>query len=397
MGRGIALLILLSNALRGTNEPFHLNLIDLNPASFPDLKAYLRSHLLKFAERNIIKVRKLFADDPHVVSNSEAIDAFISRTMDSIDCSTHIGHVEGADFVFEAAFEEIPVKVELLKKAQALSKGWFFTNTSSIPIHLLAEQSGLKERLVGLHFYNPPPVQKLLEIIPSKYTDPQLLEIAFSIAKEMNKVAVQSKDVAGFIGNGHFSREILLAAQLAEKSSIEFVDAVTRDYLLRPMGIFQLLDYVGWDVALNLMKVMRAELPDAQFQSPLLEKYYAAGVRGGQTADGHQKDGVFRYAEGLPKAVFDLATRSYKPFNAPFPPLSLTWKKALKEKTDLSPYFKALQIDPSEGAQMAVQFLKDSKAIEEFLVSTGVAVSLQDVGIVIKEGFHHLYAPHEVI
>lgn len=400
MGRGIALLILLANALRELNDPFHLSLIDINRDSFADLKTYLRTHLLKFAERNIVKVRKLSAKDPEVVSNSEAIEAFIHRVMNSIDCSTHIGHIEGSELVFEAAFEEISIKVDLLKRASALSKGWFFTNTSSIPIHLLAKQSGLNERLIGLHFYNPPPVQKLLEIIPSAITDPKLTELAFGIAKQMNKVAVQSSDVAGFIGNGHFSREILFAAQLAEKTSIEAVDCITRDFLLRPMGIFQLLDYVGWDVAVNLLKVMQQQLPDPSFQSAFLEKYHSQGIRGGQTADGQQKEGLFQYKEGHPVALYDLKSRSYKPLTLLHlgqVPSGLTWKKAVKEKTDLMPYFKALEADNSEGAQMAVQFLAASKAIEELLVTTGVAASLNDVGVVIKEGFHHLYAPHEVI
>lgn len=400
MGRGIALLLLLANALRELNDPFHLNLIDINRDSFAGLKAYLRTHLLKFAERNIVRVRKLFAHDPEIVSNSEALDAFLNHVMNLVNCSTHIGHIEGSELVFEAAFEEISIKVDLLKRASQISQGLFFTNTSSIPIHLLAKQSGLDGRLIGLHFYNPPPVQKLLEIIPSEFTDPKLTEIAFGIAKEMNKVAVLSKDVAGFIGNGHFSREILFAAHLASETSIEAVDFVTREFLLRPMGIFQLLDYVGWDVAVNLLNVMRQQLPDPSFESSLLASYYAQGIRGGQTAEGHQKDGVFHYEDGRPVSLYDLKTRSYRPLT-PLKlgnvPLGLSWKKALKEKTDLAPYFKALQGDASEGAQLAIQFLVASKAIEELLVTTGVAASLADVGTVIKEGFHHLYAPHEVI
>jgi hypothetical protein len=161
-----------------------------------------------------------------------------------------------------------------------------------------------------------------------------------------------------------------------------------------------LLDYVGWDVAIHLLKVMQQQLPDPAFQSSFLEAYHSQGVRGGQTADGQQKDGLFHYEEGRPTAIYDLKSRSYRPLmplQLGSVPLGLSWKRAVKEKTDLSPYFKALESDNSEGAQMAVQFLAASKAIEELLVTTGVAASLNDVGVVIKEGFHHLYAPHEVI
>lgn len=399
MGRGIALLILYANVLRGTHVPFHLNLIDINRETFSGLKAYLHSHLLKFAERNIAKVRQLFKDNPEIVSNSEAIDAFLHHVMGCINCSTHIGHVEGADLVFEAAFEEVSVKVDLLKKASQLTKGWFFTNTSSIPIHLLAEESGLKERLVGLHFYNPPPVQKLLEIIPSRYTDPRLLDLSMTLSKEMNKIPIQSQDVAGFIGNGHFSREILYAFQ-AKDLSIEEVDFVTREFLLRPMGIFQLLDYVGWDVASNLLKIMSRYLPDPSFQSSHLEQYFVQGIRGGQTADGEQKEGIFKYEGHKPVAVYDLATKTYRPLKIRSMgevPLGLSWKKALKDKMDLKPFFEVLKTENSEGSRYAMQFLKHSKNIEDLLVSTGVSKSLKDVGVVLKEGFHHLYAPHEVL
>jgi 3-hydroxyacyl-CoA dehydrogenase len=399
MGRGIALLMLqkLSFSQKGSHP--HLKLIDVNEQSFPGLKAYLKTHMTRFSERNILKVREYYADEEEIVSNSDAIDAFVHRALMMVNCSTEISHVSKADWVFEAAFEEIPIKTALLKSISGLTSGWVFSNTSSIPIHLLAEESGLKGHLIGFHFYNPPPVQKLLEIIPSKYTAPELKDLAFKLSMELEKQPVLSADVAGFIGNGHFSREILFACQMAKEESIPFVDQMTRKFLLRPMGIFQLLDYVGLSIATHLLTIMRAHLPDPTFDAPLVTALYEAGIRGGQNADGAQLDGIFRYEKGEPVAVFSLHEKKYVPLQnidmGPVP-LNLDWKRALKEKTPLAPYFEALRKEESSGAKAACRFLTASKAIEEKLVQDRVAASLKDVGIVLKEGFHHLYAPHEV-
>lgn len=399
MGRGIALLMLqkLSFAPKGSHS--HLKLIDLNEQSFPGLKAYLKTHMTRFAERNILKVREYYADDEEIVSNGDAIDAFVHGALMMVNCSTEISHVAKADWVFEAAFEEIPIKAALLKSVAGLTSGWVFSNTSSIPIHLLAEESGLKERLIGFHFYNPPPVQKLLEVIPSKYTSPELKDLAMKLCLELEKQPVLSADVAGFIGNGHFSREILFACQMVQEESIAFVDQMTRRFLLRPMGIFQLLDYVGLSIATHLVEIMRKHLPDPAFDAPLLKALYEAGIRGGQTAEGAQQDGIFQYQNGIPTAVYSLSDRKYvplQPMEMGQVPLNLDWKRALKEKAPLAPYFEALKKDSSKGAQAACSFLTASKEIEDKLVKDRVAASLKDVGIVLKEGFHHLYAPHEV-
>lgn len=399
MGRGIALLMLQKLAFSSKDAHPHLKLIDVNDQSFPGLKAYLKTHMTRYAERNILKVREYYKDEEEIISNGDAIDAFVHRALMMVNCSTEISHVSKAEWVFEAAFEEIPIKVELLKNVAAMTSGWVFSNTSSIPIHLLAEKSGLKERLIGFHFYNPPPVQKLLEVIPSKYTSPELKDLAFKLCLELEKQPVLSADVAGFIGNGHFSREILFACHLAQEESIAFVDQMTRKFLLRPMGIFQLLDYVGLSIATHLVEIMRTYLPDSSFDAPLVSALYEAGIRGGQNAEGAQLDGIFRYEKGEPVAVFSLQDKKYVPLphvEMGQVPLGLDWKRALKEKTPLAPYFEALRKDETKGAKAACRFLTASKAIEEKLVQDHVAASLKDVGIVLKEGFHHLYAPHEV-
>ncbi len=398
MGRGIALLLLYELSL--SDQKGSLCLIDIDKESFFDLKSYLKQHLKRFAERNIISLRTRFADRASIVSNEEAVDQFLDESMALIDCSSQIEHVKGSELVFEAAFEEVSVKVSLLKQIAAMQPKAVFTNTSSIPIHLLAEKSGLNEKLIGYHFYNPPPVQKLLEIIPSKYTSKELMNFSLALAKKLGKTAIVSQDRAGFIGNGHFAREILYACSLIkdQERDLCFLDHVTRNVLLRPMGIFQLLDYVGLFVAKNLLEIMRENLPDASFRADLLTDLYAAGIRGGQEADGSQKDGIFRYEKAEPVEVFSLKTQGYVALPAFSKPSGgMTWKKALKEKIPLKPYFENLLKSHGEQERSGIDFLSHSKEIEELLVKEKVAASLDDVGTVLKEGFHHLYAPHEVI
>lgn len=365
MGRGIALLVLQEAAY--SKDPFSLLCIDTREESFPELKAYLREHLTRHAERNILRVRALFETDATIVSNKEAIDRFIAIALDQVNCSSAIEHGKNASLVFEAAYEDLDVKVTLLKQCAQNPKAWVLTNTSSIPIHLLATASGLNERLIGYHFYNPPPVQKLMEIIASKYTSPELASYAEKLAIRLQKTVVQSADIAGFIGNGHFSREILYACKLVEEleasgssfaEALQKIDSITKEKLIRPMGVFELLNYVGLQVAHNLLEIMRTYLPDPSFQTAVLQRFQKI---------------AFTPAEG----------------NA--------WKVASKEKKDFKLYFENLAKSKDPDDVLAMRYLNHSKAIENLLVETKVAASIQDVGTVLKLGFHHLYAPHEVL
>lgn len=402
MGRGIALLCLQEMVFNEKATP--LKLIDVNPESFHDLKLYLKQQLTRFAEKNINKLRSFFSRDKSLVSNAEMIDKMVEHGMLLIDCSTAIEHAQGSKIIFEAIFEEIPLKVEALSKLHKIAPdAHVFTNTSSIPIALLAEKSGLKEKLIGMHFYNPPPVQKLLEIIPSKYSPQSLVDEAFQIGKQFNKTIVVSNDVPGFIGNGHFVREIAFAFKLvqdlqpehSEEVAVQIVDAVTKNFLLRPMGIFQLLDYVGLPIAKNIFSIIGVPLPE------LLRQWIESKLTGGQTVEGYPKDGIYAYIKGVPDKIYSLKQKQYIPLaDMSFlgkPPLGMNWKKAQNEPKKIMEYFDILFKESSLGAQLARKFLEHSADIEEQLVKSEVALSLEDVGCVIKNGFYHPYAPHEIM
>lgn len=401
MGRGIALLVLQEMALLAcTGDPtsYQLRLIDTNAAGFFDLKMYLKQQLLRFAEKNINRLRPFFADDPTKVNNRDIIQTFLDRAFMLTNCSTSIQSVSGSKLIFEAAFEDISVKTDLLK---CLSKdAYVFTNTSSIPIGLLAKQTGLGSHLIGYHFYNPPAVQKLLEIIPSSETSKELLDLSVELGKRLGKTIVQSKDIAGFIGNGHFAAEIVYASELVEslvppytiEEAVQLVDDITRDYLLRPMGIFQLLDYVGLPIIEQIFLVM-------DLKSDLVESWRNSGLVGGQTMEGEPKNGIFHYTNGKMDAVWSLDLKKYLPLKLPIP-LDLRWKKIQKDPkllAEIPRHFEKLKDDETEKGKLAKQYLNRSKEIVNELVAKKIAASQEDVGIVLKNGFFHLYNPVEVL
>jgi len=132
---------------------------------------------------------------------------------------------------------------------------------------------------------------------------------------------VPSRDVAGFIGNGHFMRDMLhgmaeverLGREMPFPQAVYCVNRVSQDFLVRPMAIFQLSDYVGLDVCQCILKVMDPRLPGEGLKSPLLERMLSLGVKGGQDHDGSQKDGLLSYEKGRVTGLtyFETTTTQY--------------------------------------------------------------------------------------
>lgn len=415
MGRGIAFLALqeAAQALAKTGQTFRLVCFDISYEYLDDLKKYLRAQLVKFAERHMIDLRKWYAQDPQLVDNSEMVAAFVAAALDRVIFTTALQEMKGTRLLFEAVLENVASKVELLRACRPLldEQALILTNTSSIPIHVLDEKAELQGRITGFHFYNPPPVQRLLELIQPAHVQPWASEVAREVAHRFHKTIVESADVAGFIGNGHFMREILFACQMVEElassmprsQALFTIDKVTREFLIRPMGIFQLVDYVGLDVGLHITEVMRTYLGDGQIALPLLSAYFSKGIKGGQNPDGSQRNGLLQYEKGMPTAVYDLETEKYQTCVldlGPLPSGHIAWKQAqrdpkIAEKLDL--YLAALFQSSSSGALLAQKFSLASARIAQNLVTSGVAKSLADVDQVLQLGFYHLYGANEIL
>jgi len=413
MGSGIALSLL--QEMSEMKERAVLTLLDVDFDRFDGLKKYLRDHFLKFAERSINRLRVKYAHRDDLIDNSEIIDVFVAETMDQVRFVTSPSECRGAQYIFEAIAEDVEIKTGIFKQIISYvdPQAYFFTNTSSIPISVLEQKSQLEGRIIGFHFYNPPAVQKLLEIISPNRCEPGLKQAAFDLAKRLGKVIVPSHDIAGFIGNGHFIREILgackqvrqLQSQLSSVGALYAINWVTQELLLRPMGIFQLVDYVGLDVCQHIGSIMTHYLTPHIFTDDLIARMLKKGIRGGQNPDGSQRDGFFHYEKGKPVAIYDfekdiyISCSNHEPIahlKEAFvkPENDLSWKALSKDprrQERIAHYFPKLFQQDDLGAELARRFLNESKDIAYGLVRDGVANSVADVDTVLQYGFFHLY------
>jgi 3-hydroxyacyl-CoA dehydrogenase len=421
MGSGILLLTVvemmdLSLKPENKGKPFTLNAIDISQEALAGLKEYLGPQVLKIAEKKMVWLRKAYADRPDLIENSEIIDQYVRDTLSIVRRVTRVEAAYDSHLVFEAVNESKDLKIRLFKQIDQNNpnKPWFFTNTSSVPIHLLDEGADLGGRVLGFHFYNPPAVQKLVELIVTGNTLPEAKTFALDYAKNLKKVVVPSYDFAGFIGNGHFMRDALygiheverLSAGMPFTEALYMVNKVTQDYLVRPMGIFQLIDYVGIDVVRFIMNVMNPYLQDEDLHSDLLDRLMEIGVKGGQFADGSQKDGFLKYEKGKPVGIYDPDKKEYRsiadlstvcdPKLGTLPASALSWKAAVKDKNKdvrLAEFFNELKQSGELGATLAVAYGKKSCAIGRKLVEDGVAFNDGDVNTVLLTGFFHAYGP----
>ena len=421
MGSGIVLLTAIEMAdqmLKPENKgkSFVLNAIDTSDEGLTGLMKYLQSQVLKDAEKKAVTLRSIYTDQPKLIENSDIIEAYVRDVMSIVRTTTRIEAAYNSLLVFEAVSENQALKEKLFRliNENSNTQPWFFTNTSSVPIGGLNNNAALDGRILGFHFYNPPAVQKLVELITIKENSAEIVEFANRYSANLRKTVVPSNDIAGFIGNGHFMRDALfgiseaerLSAQMPLHEAIYCIDRVTRDFLSRPMGIFQLIDYVGLDVVQFILRVMQPHMQGEKLHSNLLDELILSGVKGGQLSDGSQKDGFFKYHKGRPVAVIDKLTTSYietdtfrttaDSWLGPVPAEILPWKTLVRvadKDIVLIPAFKALQVSAAPGAGLAVAFAINSRETARKLVSDGVARSEKDVNTVLLTGFFHAYGP----
>jgi len=421
MGSGILLLTALEMvdlSLKPENKGkvFVINAIDVSSEALTGLMRYIRVQALKAAEKKTVQLRVAYADRQDLIDNEDIIMQYVDDVMVTIRPSVNIEVAYNSTLIFEAIKEDPELKVKILSQLDKHNphKPWYFTNTSSIPITQLDEKAGLGGRIIGFHFYNPPAVQKLVEVIKSAHTLPEVEAFALQYAKSLRKVVVPSADFAGFVGNGHFMRDALhgigeaknLAKEMSLPGAIYMINKVSQDYLVRPMGIFQLIDYVGVDVCQYIMSVMNPFLKDEDLHSDFLDLLIEQGILGGQYSDGSQKDGILKYEKGRPVAVYNPDTKQYvmiADFQAACDaklgkvPASMNpWKSvAFSGKTDemLKEIFAEIKGMDTLGAKLARAYAKRSKEIGLQLVADHVAFAEKDVNTVLLTGFFHAYGP----
>ncbi len=421
MGSGILLLTAMEMAdlsLKPENKGkyFVVNAMDVSGEALVGLMKYLKAQVLKAAEKKIIALREAYADRADLINNGEIINQYVDDVLFLVRPTTRIEPTYESSVIFEAIKEDPDLKVKIFKQINENSnkQPWFCTNTSSIPINELDKKAQLNGRVLGVHFYNPPAIQKLVEIIKTDKTEAELVEFANTFSKNLRKIVVPSADFAGFIGNGHFMRDALHGIKEVEELSKKYsfteavymINKVTQEYLIRPMGIFQLIDYVGIDVCQYIMSVMNPYLKDEDLHSSLLDKMIEIGVRGGQNFDGSQKDGFLKYEKGRPVAIYDINKKAYEDISnikakcdaelGKLPDSVRPWKAVVGDKNKdefLKAYYEDLKSLDTLGANLALKYAKRSKEIGKKLVSDNVANNENDVNTVLLTGFFHAYGP----
>lgn len=228
-----------------------------------------------------------------------AADEAMNATLERITGSTDLGYVcENADLVIEAIVEDMNVKLPFFKELgnSCHENAILATNTSSFSVTEMAEASGVPERVVGLHYFNPVQVMKLVEIIHTDHSSPDVLEAVNAFTLKTGKVPVSCGDTAGFIVNRllvpYIAQGIAMLAR--GDASAEDIDTAMRLGAGHPMGPITLSDYVGNDINLAVMKGWVRRYPtDPAFMNPeglqLLEEMVEQNLLGRKTGQGFYK------------------------------------------------------------------------------------------------------------
>jgi 3-hydroxybutyryl-CoA dehydrogenase len=217
-------------------------------------------------------------------------DAILGR----ITAGSDFGVLAEADFVIEAATESNEVKRGVFEKADAAAPAHavLATNTSAIPITKLAAHTRRPEQVIGMHFMNPAPVMRLVEIIRGLQTSDQTVQVARDLAARMGKDVIGANDVPGFIVNRMlipFLNEACFALQEG-LGTPEDIDRGAKYGLNHPMGPLELADLIGLDTVLYMAEVLHREFGDDKYRPPtILRNHVAAGWLGRKTGRGFYK------------------------------------------------------------------------------------------------------------
>ncbi len=215
-----------------------------------------------------------------------------------IDCSTDMATVGGCQLIIEAATENVDLKYKIFESLSAVASedAILATNTSSISITSIAAKATNPERVMGMHFMNPVPVMKLVELIRGLQTSDSTFEAVERAAQRMGKTTIVARDVPGFLVNRILMPYINEACQALYEGigSVEDIDTGMKLGTNVPMGPFTLADFIGLDTCLAICEVLYNGLGDDKYApSPLLRKYVEAGWLGRKSGRG-----FYDYSQG---------------------------------------------------------------------------------------------------
>jgi len=225
------------------------------------------------------------------IERGKVTEAERDKTLANLRFTTELKDLADSDLFIEAVVEDLEVKNTLWGQLDKIARpdAIFASNTSSLTIIAMAAESGRPDRMLGLHFFNPVPLMKLVEVVRTITTSEETERLAMDFVKALGKEPIRAKDSSGFIVNLLLIPYMVDAIKALESNvgSVEDIDKGMQLGAGHPMGPFTLLDFVGLDTVYKIAEIMFAEYRDSRYAPPpLLKRMVLAGMLGRKSGKG---------------------------------------------------------------------------------------------------------------
>jgi len=252
------------------------------------LKVLMSDIKQEFCDKGIANIAKNL---DRMVSKGKLDEGQKEAILGRIETTTDLADMAGVDFVVEAAVEREDLKFKIFEDLDKICPPHVIlsTNTSSIPIGRIAARTSRPDKVIGMHFMNPVPVMKLVEVIKGLATSKETFDLTWELCEKFSKTPAEANDFPGFIANRILMPMINEAICCVYQSvgKVEDIDTVMKLGMNHPMGPLALADLIGLDTCLSIMETLYDGFKDSKYRPcPLLRKYVEAGWLGRKTGKG---------------------------------------------------------------------------------------------------------------